>query len=173
MTDVTDLADATRYYPILLEATETRIVWVDAEDPEEALRQVEDCAYDYWRDGEDDADSSGVTASTAPSCDSSWRRPGGPHDACRECGAVATSAEPDPYFQHPGTCSRHIHDVHVGTVRMHPDQGEQWRLRCSCGVLLQVLGDSPGDPVLAAAAVDHVAGHRHYGNVRLGLVSDL
>lgn len=139
-----------RRYPVVLEVTERRILWVTADSHDAAVRAVKDpdgCSIDW--DRAEPTDSGGLSITEAYWAryeidDALRERSYGPQEACPECGAVAPVDSTYPtalrYAPHAGDCSRHRHRPELepvyarhddGTVSMDTSVG-YW-VACSCG----------------------------------------
>lgn len=184
-------------YPIVLEATERRLVWVEAESPAAALAAMQDYPHESWDDSEP-MDGGGVSA-VRPSVyswdDEARELDVGPVEACRECGVPASDRQSYSwkYIHHSRGCSRFHHRPQFVTAHQRdPLDGKRvwrredslWLPSCECrepgwnADYDTCIGD-PGAaaPVgadeRAALAQAHVAGRPHSTNIPLGITEDL
>jgi hypothetical protein len=187
------LPEPDRWYPVVLEYTQQRVAWVEADDARAAVKYVEDggCVYEYW-DGAEQVDTAdlGVVDKYVARwvVDTVLRdREYGPVEACPECGKVAhlVAEYALQYADHAPSCSRHRHHVHYRKVT---DDDTGWVLTCSCGrgVLSSSLTSGQVREVvesglvsiftrdgLNAAAQAHVAGRPHSKNLTVGITEGL
>ncbi len=149
------LPEPLTFYPVILESTERRVVWVMAEDQVDAYRQMRDQPYGLWEDADpiDDGASLVAVAPAKLPGDPWWTTPDpdayrdvreievGPVEGCLECGARAS--EPTAYhwkwIRHDPSCSRHSHSVDYSLAYTRDGEGRErlveprlWALRCSC-----------------------------------------
>ena len=145
------MSKPTRWYPVVLEFTQHKVTYVQAESQQDAIAQVESDVQDgdgisnTWQCA-DDLDvldgilvSDGIAARTlidSTVIDDCGRI--GPYEACPECGGVAsyTYDWALKHADHTGTCSRHRHRANVD--RVYRGRGDRkavgYRATCSCGV---------------------------------------
>jgi len=94
-------------YPVQIETTETYVVWVEAEDPEDAVRSVRDDSewYEYLRDASP-VSSDVNTTKVDPWCwdaeNGVYHEPMGPVGRCRICDAPSHSVRAP--LQHTDRC---------------------------------------------------------------------
>lgn len=188
------MSAADRYWPVVLEFTEHRVVLVEAETAAEAATVAADYGPDeLWEDAErlDVLDGVGVSSDAAV-----WYgvgrhdRPIGPREACPDCGAVATSTDRIALAsaRHSETCASFMHHVsRTAAFAPQPPDGGPWErvgwfLVCGCGepgfettANAKTVEHFPGravytdDAELAEAARAHVDGRPHFMNVTVGV----
>jgi hypothetical protein len=192
------LPETERRYPVLVQHTETRVIWVDADSHAAAVREVaswED--YDQWSSADPVDIGSGLEVGDdiihAVYLNDVWQDDQGPHERCPECGVVAlyNYGHALDFAAHPGSCSRHRHSVRLTAAWTRSEAGKRmeqvgWWLSCSCNedglrddvIRDAVAGDDGAPPVLTrdeaeAAARAHVEGRPHGKNFTLGITEDL
>jgi hypothetical protein len=186
------LPEPTRRYPVVLEYTQQRVAWIEADDAKAAVKYVQDsgCAYEYW-DGAQEVDTGGI--GVVDKYSARWivdrvlddgEQECGPKEACPECGKVAdlVAGYALQYAHHHPACSRHRH--HIG-LRL----ASSWVLTCSCGrdgtlsnsltsaqvrlLLESGQASSLTRDELNAAAQAHVAGKPHSRDLTVGITEGL
>lgn len=150
------LPEPITFYPVVLEFTERRVVWVDAESQMDAYAQLRDEPYELWT-GADPIDDSASLVAVAPAKlpgDPWWTTPDpdvyrdvreievGPVEACPECGAAARERDHHAWrwgINHAGRCSRHRHAIDAILAYVRDAAGRTrladphlWFPRCSC-----------------------------------------
>ncbi len=145
------------WYPVVLESTERRVVWVEAESQQQAYRYLRDEPWELW-EGADPVDDGSSLVAIAPTkqSDEPWystydehaytsarELEVGPTEACPECGATARERDHHAWrwgINHAGTCSRHSHYVSDGTAYVRDANGRERMAmpllrfpKCSCG----------------------------------------
>lgn len=175
--------DVVTRYPVVVEATSTYIVWVEADNPTSAAARVKD-APEEWIDGEQPVDGD-ITSRAVDAAD--WYRElepiQGPVIACPDC--LAPASEPGTrVISHRPSCGRHVHYVHVqGYGDPYSIRPAGWIVTCSCTpgrrarpgapwVVPPVAGPFPDRDATAAAAREHVATRFHARHLPLGITTD-
>ena len=179
-----------RWYPVAVEFTETRIVFVEADSQAEAVEYAKDDGDlgGDWEHAErtDWTDFGPADGWKARHVIESWRGSqdeAGPREACPVCCAVADYARQHGlrFARHDGSCPYHVHLVHISAAfGGGADRGIiGWRPECSCGVTgferTTVRGDEPDQrphyekrsAIQLARA--HAVGRPHRKDVALGL----
>lgn len=190
---IEDLPEPIQYYPVILEVTERRVAWVEAESQQDAYDSLEDDAYDYWKDAEADDFSAGLgrinPADRWNHYDYETAREihdMGPAEGCQECGGSSNYVRWNG-IDHTPSCSQHQHRVDSTLLYRRTEEGREQLVegvrlpRCSCGepgwtapFLSANVGDEGlPEPVsrddLPRLAQEHVAGRPHSKNVPLGI----
>jgi hypothetical protein len=194
--DFERLPEPRRYWPVVLECTEHRITWVEADTHQKAVDHAKE-----YSDGDDWENGERVDLYAGPTVTDGWIARGavedyyrdqdwGPFEACPECGAVATSNDSQAltWASHTGGCSRHIHHVDLVAAWPPVDVPQRdlfpvgWWPVCSCAVpgwdrarLWKAAADAPGVPPhldkgrAIAALHDHIVGRPHSKYIPYGI----
>ncbi len=181
-----------RWYPVAIEYTETRIILVEADSAEAAVKaaQTDPDISEEWEhaDRTDWADMHVPDGYSQRGPVDSWRGghdAAGPREACPRCGAVATEAGPHSlrYANHAGDCPAHIHSVNIKGA-WGPSEDPKftiigWRPECSCGAegfQWEHLRHDVPDPrpcwprdVAEGMARDHAINRPHFKRISMGL----
>lgn len=170
-------------WPVVLQLTELRVVWVEAPTAEAAEDLLAGCEYEWWEDGETvDGDIERLTVAAHPDARYAIARAAhpqaGPREACPVCGALAKRVGTSDALRHaPHTraCPAHVHYVFVASyVRSATAVGaepDKWSPVCSCGRWnIEEMASRRLTREQALAMVrDHASVVPHDPNDRLGL----
>lgn len=185
--------EPTRYYPVVLQWTEQRIAWIEAESEKDALSQASD-ATDLWESAEEVPN--GDLAVIKDPFEIRWAVDSlpdseiGPRESCPHCGAVAerTYDWALRFASHAPTCPAFIHRADVTAVYRRKGQLERlgYLPACRCGepglsknTLMAYQDELPDGVTLMAKeeaaeiARAHVQGRPHSKNIPLGITDDL